>query len=58
MEFTDTFPVYVYTTGQSSGQPAAALSIISLGLTWAAMLAILFVSRGPNRREVQLGGVH
>jgi len=58
MEFTDTFPVYAYTTGQSQAQPAAALSMISLSLTWAAMLAILFLGRGPRGRDIPVGGTH
>jgi putative spermidine/putrescine transport system permease protein len=56
MQFTDTFAVYVFTTGNAQAQPAAALSIISLLLTWAAMLGILFLGRGPGRQQVNIGG--
>ena len=51
-----TFSVYVFTIGQQTANPAAALSMISLALTWAAMLGILFLGRGVGRRQVQIGG--
>lgn len=51
-----TFSVYVFTTGNEKAHPAAALSMISLALTWAAMLGILWLGRGVGRRQVQIGG--
>ena len=35
---------------------AAALAVISLLLTWAAMLGILFLGRGSRRQQGQIGG--
>jgi putative spermidine/putrescine transport system permease protein len=51
-----TFAVYVFTVGNEQAHPAAALSMISLALTWAAMFGILFLGRGIGRRQVQIGG--
>lgn len=51
-----TFAVYVFTTGNEQAHPAAALAMISLALTWAAMFGILFLGRGVGRRQVQIGG--
>jgi putative spermidine/putrescine transport system permease protein len=53
----NTFAVYVQYTGETKAQPAAALAIISFGLTWMAMLGILVLGRrlGP-RQQPQLGG--
>ena len=51
-----TFAVYIFTTGNEKAHPAAALAMISLALTWAAMLGILYLGRGVGRRQVQIGG--
>jgi putative spermidine/putrescine transport system permease protein len=52
-----TFPVYINYVGQTYANPAGALSIISFGITWIAMLGILFIGRGRlGRRQVQIGG--
>ena len=51
-----TFAVYVYTIGDERAHPAAALAMISLALTWAAMLGILYLGRGTGRRQAQIGG--
>jgi putative spermidine/putrescine transport system permease protein len=52
-----TFPVYINYVGQTFANPAGALSIISFGITWVAMLGILFLGRGRlGRRQVQIGG--
>ncbi|GGR07166.1 ABC transporter permease [Deinococcus ruber] len=48
----NTFAVYINYIGQTQGTPAAALSLISLAITWVAMLVMLRVGRG----RVQLGG--
>jgi putative spermidine/putrescine transport system permease protein len=52
----NTFSVYVQYIGATQTNPAAALAVISFGLTWAAMLGILFLGRGVGRRQVQIGG--
>lgn len=52
----NTFAVYVEYTGETKANPAAALAMISLALTWAAMLGILYLGRGVGRRQVQIGG--
>jgi len=41
-----TFPVYIQYVNQNKGFPASALVLISFGITWAAMLALLAVARG------------
>ena len=48
----NTFAVYINYIGQTQGTPAAALSLLSLAITWAAMLVMLRVGRG----KVELGG--
>ena len=48
----NTFAVYINHVGQTQGTPAAALSLISLGVTWLAMLGLLRFGRG----RVALGG--
>jgi putative spermidine/putrescine transport system permease protein len=54
--FSDTFATYTAQKGQDTGQDAAALAVISLVLTWGALLAILLIGRGRGRRQVQIGG--
>jgi putative spermidine/putrescine transport system permease protein len=51
-----TFPVYINYIGQTQANPAAALTIISFGITWLAMIGILLVGRRPGRGAVQVGG--
>ncbi len=48
----NTFAVYINYIGQTQSTPAAALSLISLAVTWLAMLVMLRVGRG----RVALGG--
>jgi putative spermidine/putrescine transport system permease protein len=48
-----TFPIYIQYINETKAYPAAAVSLMSFGITWAAMLALLFVGRG---RTVQPGG--
>lgn len=52
----NTFPVYIQYVGATQAQPAAALSMISFGLTWLAMLGILVLGRGVGRRQTTIGG--
>jgi putative spermidine/putrescine transport system permease protein len=51
-----TFPTYINYIGQTKANPAAALTIISFGITWLALLGILLVGRRPGRGAVQVGG--
>jgi len=53
-----TFPTYINYIGQTKANPAAALTIISFGITWLALLGILLVGRRPGRTAVQVGGTH
>lgn len=48
----DTFPIYIQYINETKAYPAAAVSLMSFGITWAAMLALLIVGRG---RVVQVG---
>ena len=52
----NTFPTYINYIGQTKANPAAALTIISFGITWLALLGILMVGRRPGRGAVQVGG--
>jgi len=49
-----TFPVYIQYINQNKAFPAGAVTLLSFGITWAAMLALLFVARG---RRVGIGEV-
>ena len=49
----DTFPIYIQYINQTQAYPAAAVSLMSFGITWLAMLALLVVGRG---RAFQIGG--
>ena len=40
-----TFPTYIQYINETKAYPAAAVSLMSFGITWAAMLALLFVGR-------------
>lgn len=44
----NTFPVYINLIGQSTAYPAAALTVMSFAITWAAMLGLLVLGRGPR----------
>jgi putative spermidine/putrescine transport system permease protein len=52
----NTFPVYIQYIGSTETHPSGALAIISFGLTWLAMLGILFIGRGAGRQQAQVGG--
>jgi putative spermidine/putrescine transport system permease protein len=49
----NTFPTYIYYIGQTKANPAAALSLISFGILFVAMLGILVLARG--QRGARLG---
>ncbi len=50
-----TFPVYINLVNQEQIFEAAALSLVSFGITWAAMLGLLAVGGGPGRRRAGAG---
>ncbi len=52
----NTFPIYMFQIGNEQAYQAAALAVISLLLTWVALLGVLVLGRGANQREVQIGG--
>ena len=52
----NTFPTYIYQIGNEQAQQASALAVISLLLTWGALLLILFFGRGRGQRQAQIGG--
>jgi putative spermidine/putrescine transport system permease protein len=52
----NTFPTYINLVNQEKVYEAAALSLVSFGITWAAMLGLLFVGRAPGRRRAPVGG--
>ena len=51
-----TFPTYIQYVNETQAYPAAAVSLMSFGITWAAMLAILLIGRRPGARQVQIAG--
>jgi putative spermidine/putrescine transport system permease protein len=51
-----TFPIYIQLTVENNPYAAAALTLISFGLTWAAMLSLLLVGRGRPGRPTTLAG--
>ena len=52
----NTFPTYIEYVEETQAYPAAAVTLLSFGLTWAAMLSLLFVGRGRPGRLTQLAG--
>ena len=46
-----TFPLFLQYVNDTQAYPAAALTLLSFGITWAAMLSLLFV--GGRRRATQ-----
>jgi len=52
-----TFPTYIQYINETKAYPAAAVSLMSFGITWLAMLALLFVGRGRQDR-FEAGGAH
>jgi putative spermidine/putrescine transport system permease protein len=52
-----TFPTYIQYINETKGYPAAALTLLSFGITWAAMLSILLIGRkrGPGRVAAEVG---
>jgi putative spermidine/putrescine transport system permease protein len=48
----DTFPVYIQYINQTKAYPAAAVSLMSFGITWAAMIALVLVARKTGAQAV------
>lgn len=46
----NTFPTYISYIQETKTYPAAAVSLMSFGITWLAMLALLLVGRGKGIR--------
>jgi putative spermidine/putrescine transport system permease protein len=51
-----TFPTYIQYINETQAYPAAAVSLMSFGITWLAMLALLFIGRGRPGRPAQVAG--
>ncbi|HEY4620993.1 MAG TPA: ABC transporter permease subunit [Gaiellaceae bacterium] len=52
----DTFPIYIQYVNQNKAYPAAAVTLLSFGITWAAMVAIAL--GGRRRAAAMAGGGH
>jgi len=52
-----TFPTYIQYINETKAYPAAAVSLMSFMITWAAMLALLLVGRGRVARPAQIAAV-
>ena len=50
-----TFPTYINLVNSQQVYEAAALSLISFGITWAAMIGLLAFGGGPGRRRAAAG---
>jgi putative spermidine/putrescine transport system permease protein len=51
-----TFPIFLQYTNETQAYPAAALTLLSFGITWAAMLSLLFVGRKRGARAAVVAG--
>ena len=51
-----TFPIFIQYVNESQGFPAGALTLVSFGITWAAMLSLLFVGTRRGTRQPQIAG--
>jgi putative spermidine/putrescine transport system permease protein len=52
-----TFPIYIQTINESEAYPAAAVTLMSFGITWAAMLSLLVIGRKRGARGALIAGV-
>lgn len=50
------FAVYIAYIGQSQANPAAALTLISFAITWAAILGLSAIGRRAGAEQTQIGG--
>jgi putative spermidine/putrescine transport system permease protein len=51
-----TFPLFLQYVNETQAYPAAALTLMSFGITWAAMLSLLFVGRKRGARAAVITG--
>ena len=51
-----TFPIFIQLVQETQGFPAAALTLLSFGITWAAMLSLLLVGRKRGTRASVVAG--
>jgi putative spermidine/putrescine transport system permease protein len=51
-----TFPLFLQYVNETQANPAAALTLLSFGITWAAMLSLLFVGRKRGARAAVVAG--
>jgi putative spermidine/putrescine transport system permease protein len=51
-----TFPIYLQYVNETQAYAAGAATLVSFGITWAAMLALLFVGRKRGARAAVVAG--
>jgi putative spermidine/putrescine transport system permease protein len=51
-----TFPIFIQYVNESQGFPAASLTLLSFGITWAAMGSLLLVGRKRGTRAAVIAG--
>jgi putative spermidine/putrescine transport system permease protein len=51
-----TFPIFIQFVSESQGFPAGALTLMSFGITWAAMLSLLLVGRKRGQSSRIMAG--
>jgi putative spermidine/putrescine transport system permease protein len=51
-----TFPIFIQYVNESQGFPAASLTLLSFGITWAAMASLLVVGRKRGQRAAIVAG--
>ena len=51
-----TFPIFIQYVNETQGFPAGALTLLSFGITWAAMLSLLVVGRTRGARGAVIAG--
>jgi putative spermidine/putrescine transport system permease protein len=52
----DTFPKFLQYTNETQAYPAAGLTLVSFGITWAAMLSLLLIGRKRGTRASVITG--
>jgi len=51
-----TFPIFLQYVNESQGFPAASLTLLSFGITWAAMASLLVVGRKRGQKAAIVAG--
>jgi len=51
-----TFPIFMQYVNETQGFPAAALTLLSFGITWLAMMSLLLVGRKRGQRSTFVAG--